>query len=227
MLPYPPPCGRRPVDIGNDSIGKPNYLDNPGWRWWWHPVIRSRRICELADGRDAFRRRHPEPDRSLRHGQSSWGGQDDTANIQNAVNNCPLGQVVSLLPGIFTIAEGNYVLLNKGITLRGAGAGVTTLQRTNGARLGSDVPGSNPSPIIIAGPQRYNNNDTSTALTADAVQGTNSVQVASTQGFSVGQIVLLDEASGAGWQPDAIWSNMQIWAAPDYRVVWQKHNPYY
>jgi hypothetical protein len=131
------------------------------------------------------------------------------------------------LPGIFTIAEGNYVLLNKGITLRGAGAGVTTLQRTNGARLESDVPGSNPSPIIIAGPQRYNNNDTSTALTADAVQGTNSVQVASTQGFSVGQIVLLDEASGAGSQTDAIWSNMQIWAAPDYRVVWQKHNPYY
>jgi hypothetical protein len=154
-------------------------------------------------------------------------GKDDTANIQNAVNNCPLGQVVSLLPGPFTIAEGNYVLLNKGITLRGAGAGVTTLQRANGARLGSDAPGSNPSPIIIAGPQRYNNNDISTALTVDAVQGTNSVQVASTAGFSVGQIVLLDEASGAGWQPDVIWSDMQIWAAPDYRVVWQKHNPYY
>ena len=42
-----------------------------------------------------------------------------------------------------------------------------------------------------------------TALTADAAQGSNSVQVASTAGFSVGQIVLLDEASGAGWQTDA------------------------
>src|SRR5262249_46988253 len=104
---------------------------------------------------------------------------------------------------------------------------VTTLQRTNGAKLGSVQPGSNPSPMIIAGPQRYNNNTTSTTLTADAAQGTNSVQVASTTGFSVGQIVLLDEASGAGWQPDVIWTSRQIWASPDYRVVWQKHNPYY
>jgi hypothetical protein len=155
------------------------------------------------------------------------GGRDDTANIQNAVNNCPLGQVVSLSAGTFTIAEGNFVLVNKGITLRGAGAGVTILQRTDGAKLGSYVPGSNPSPIIIAGPQRYNNNTTATRLTADAAQGTKSVQVASTAGFSVGQIVLLDEASGAGWQRDVVWTNMKIWAAPDYRVVWQKHNPYY
>jgi len=153
-------------------------------------------------------------------------GQDDTANIQNAVNKCLLGQVVSLSAGTFTIAEGHYVRLDKGITLRGAGAGVTILQRTDGAQLGSYVPGSHPSPMILAGPQRYNNSDTSTALTADAVQGTKSVQVASTARFSVGQIVLLDEVSGAGWQPDVIRSNMQIWAAPDYRVVWMKHNPW-
>jgi len=63
-------------------------------------------------------------------------GRDDTTNIQNAVNKCPLGQVVSLSAGIFTIAEGHYVLLDKGITLRGAGAGSTILQRTNGAQLG-------------------------------------------------------------------------------------------
>ena len=37
-------------------------------------------------------------------------GQDDTANIQNAVNKCLLGQVVSLSAGTFTIAEGHYVL---------------------------------------------------------------------------------------------------------------------
>jgi len=154
-------------------------------------------------------------------------GQDDTADIQNAINACPLGQVVSLSAGTFTIAEGNYVLLNKGITLRGAGAGVTTLQRTDGAQLGNYAPGSNPSPMIIVGPQRYGNAETATTLTADGAQGAYSVQVASTAGFSVGQIVLLDEASGAGWQPDVVWTNMQIWAAPDYRVVWQKHNPYY
>ena len=66
-----------------------------------------------------------------------------------------------------------------------------------------------------------------TTLTADGAAGSYSIDVASAAGFSVGQIVLLDEASGAGWQPDVIWTNRQIWASPDYRVVWQKHNPYY
>ena len=151
-------------------------------------------------------------------------GQDDTTNIQNAVNACPLGQVVSLAAGTFTIAEGKYVLVNKGITLRGAGPGVTILHRTDGARLGSYIPGSSPSPMIIVGPQRYNNDETATALTADAAQGMNSVQVTSTAGFSVGQIVLMDEASGAGWQTDPL-GRGQIWASPDFRVVWKKHNP--
>jgi hypothetical protein len=154
-------------------------------------------------------------------------GQDDTTNIQNAISACPLGQVVSLAAGTFIIAEGSYVLLNKGITLRGAGPGVTTLQRTNGAKLGSYIPGPNPSPMIIVGPQRYNNNVTAIALTADAAAGTNSVQAGDSTGFAVGQVVLLDEASGAGWQPDVLWTGKQIWASPDYRVVWQKHNPYY
>jgi len=154
------------------------------------------------------------------------GGADDTANIQNAINACPAGQVVNLSAGIFTIAEGNYVALNKGITLRGAGPGVTTLQRTNGAKLNSYIPGSNPSPMIVVGNNNVGN-DGSTTLTVDAAAGKNSVQVASTAGFSVGQIVLLDEASGAGWQPDVVWTNMKIWASSDYRVVYQKHNPFY
>jgi hypothetical protein len=151
-------------------------------------------------------------------------GQDDTTNIQSAINSCPVGQAVSLGAGSFTIAEGNFVLLNKGITLRGAGPGVTTLQRTNGAKVGSYQPGSSPSPMIIVGPQRWNNNTTSTTLTADAAAGTNSVAVANPSGFSVGQIVLLDEASGAGWRTDPQ-KRGQIWASPDFRVVWQKHNP--
>jgi hypothetical protein len=154
--------------------------------------------------------------------------QDDTTNIQNAIAACPLSEVVMLGAGAFTIAEGNYILLNKGITLRGAGPGATILQRTNGARLDSYTPGSKPSPIIIVGPQRWGTTaGVTTTLTADAAAGSNSLGVASTAGFSVGQIVLLDEASGASWQPDVIWTNEQIWASPDYRVVWQKHNPHY
>jgi hypothetical protein len=150
--------------------------------------------------------------------------QDDTVDIQNAINKCAVGQVVSLAAGTFTISEGHYVALNKGITLRGAGPGVTTLQRKDGATLGKYQPGSTPSPMIIVGPLRWNNNNVGTALTGDVAAGANTVTVASTAGFSVGQIVLLDEASGAGWQTD-VEGLGQIWAAPDYRVVWQKHNP--
>jgi hypothetical protein len=151
-------------------------------------------------------------------------GQDDTTNIQNAIRSCPNGQVVSLAAGTFTIAEGNYVLLNKGITLRGAGPGVTTLTRTGGATLNSYIPGSRPSSLIIVGPQLFNNGETATTLTADVAEGSYSVQVASTRGFSVGQFVLIDEASGASYQDDPLGYG-KIWAAPDFRVTWQKHNP--
>src|SRR4029453_1513309 len=46
------------------------------------------------------------------------GGRDDTTNIQNAINACPLGQVVRLSGGTFPVVAGNYILLNRGITLR-------------------------------------------------------------------------------------------------------------
>ena len=154
-------------------------------------------------------------------------GHDDTPGVQSAIARCPAGQVVKLSAGTFTIAEGNLILLNKGITLRGAGPGRTTLTRMDGAKRGTYVPGPRPSPMIIAGPLRYNNNEIATDLTADAAAGTNSVKVQRTAGFFIGQIVLLDEASGAGWQPDVIWPDRQIWASPDYRTVWQKHKPAY
>src|SRR5205085_6420532 len=49
------------------------------------------------------------------------GGQDDAANIQNAVNGCPTGQVVSLTSGTFTIGDCHQVFINKSVTVRGAG----------------------------------------------------------------------------------------------------------
>jgi hypothetical protein len=161
------------------------------------------------------------------------GMLDDTAQIQTAINACPLGQVVQLAAGTFLINSGNIVMVNKGITLRGAGPNQTTLQKTNGAApYPAPVSGPNPSPLIIVGTSRWSNtNDSSgaagsTSLTADAIKGSNAVTAASTTGFSVGQFVLLDEASGAGWQNDPEGSTRgQIWAAPDWRVIWQKHNP--
>jgi hypothetical protein len=72
-------------------------------------------------------------------------------------------------------------------------------------------------------------------LAADAAQGQTTIQVTSTTGFTVGSWVLIDEASGASWQPDPMnqWTGYgNVWAAPDWlsssgspatgRVLWSK-----
>src|ERR1700730_11843025 len=161
------------------------------------------------------------------------GGLDDTAQIQAAIKACPARQVVQLSAGTFIINNGNFVLVNQSITLRGAGPGQTILKKTDGAApFPAPALGPNPSPIVIVGPRIWVNVPVSSNvagsadLTADAVKGAYSVTVASTANFSAGQIVLLDEASGASWQTDPEGNGRgQIWAAPDWRVVWQKHNP--
>jgi hypothetical protein len=74
-----------------------------------------------------------------------------------------------------------------------------------------------------------------TAVTVDAAQGQTTIQVASTSNFSVGQWVLIDEASAAGWVADPLnqWTGYgSVWAAPDWlsaspspatgRVMWSK-----
>ncbi len=71
-------------------------------------------------------------------------GGDATATIQGAIDACPAGQVVQLSAGTYTINGGNYLLINKGITLRGAGPGQTTLQKTDGAKPGQEATGPNP-----------------------------------------------------------------------------------
>ena len=158
------------------------------------------------------------------------GDLDDTALIQAAINRCPAGEVVQLEAGTFIINSGNFLLINKGITLRGAGPGRTTLAKTNGAKPFQAAVSANPSPLIIIGPSRYSTTtDTSGVvasanLTADAEKGAHTITVTSAAGLSPGQIVLLDEASGASWQTDPQ-GRGRIWASPDRRVVWRKHSP--
>jgi hypothetical protein len=51
------------------------------------------------------------------------GGQDDFANIQNAINKCPAGQVVQLGAGAFTVRMADLpIQISTGIVLRGTGA---------------------------------------------------------------------------------------------------------
>ena len=166
------------------------------------------------------------PNRTQICAKVSPSGGDDTANIQAAVNSCPSGEVVQLSTGTFTIGDCHQVFINKAVTVRGAGPGTggTLVQRTNGARIG--VPnGSCMSPHFILGPNEFDNSlAANTNLMADAVARSNTIQVASTSGFLVGQIVLLDESSNLGWRPDWAFGG-QVWSEPDYRITFNGHNP--
>jgi hypothetical protein len=166
------------------------------------------------------------PTRTTVCATKSPSGGDDTSAIQAAIVACPAGQTVLLTAGTFTINSGNYLLINKGITLRGAGPGQTILQKTNGAKPDTEATGANASPIIIVGPSRWptSSGSVSATLTADALKGTYTATVNSAAGFAAGQVVLLDELSGATWQTDP-GGRGQILASSDWRVVWQRHNP--
>jgi hypothetical protein len=110
-------------------------------------------------------------------------------------------------------------LINKGITLRGAGVRTTTLQKTNqGEQEG----------ILVVGPHRWSKIDEASAvnLTTDAMQGAMSVTVANGAGFAPGQFVKLDEDdyTTATWMPmpARIGGNEPEVLATD-RLVWKLH----
>jgi hypothetical protein len=110
------------------------------------------------------------------------GALDATAGIQAAINGCPVGQVVKLSAGNFKINGTDPVTINKGIVLRGEGPQATKLLKTN----------SLANPLILIG-RRWLEEAQSVNLTANVAKGATSVQVASTAGFSVGQLVLVDQ----------------------------------
>jgi hypothetical protein len=168
------------------------------------------------------------------------GTGDDSAQINSQISQCAAGTVVQLAAGTFLMGQGKYIALNKGVALRGAGAGTTILKNPrNVFATSSSQAAADPIPIVIVGPGQWVNPDGDARctgptsyqtkymqlLSADGVQGSNSVSVANGSIFSAGQMVLLDETSGAGWQPDVAQISTSIWASPDYAVAWQLHNP--
>jgi hypothetical protein len=110
------------------------------------------------------------------------GVLDATAGIQAAIDACPVGQVVKLSAGIFRIDAAEPITIDKGIVLRGAGPGATKLLKTSLVA----------NPLILVG-ERWLVEADSVDLTADAPKEATSVHVTSTAGFSVGQLVLVDE----------------------------------
>ncbi|MBS2032167.1 MAG: hypothetical protein JST54_29985 [Deltaproteobacteria bacterium] len=151
--------------------------------------------------------------------------------------------MVQLGAGTFIVGTGNYIALSKPVVLRGAGAGVTILNKpdnqptTSSNNVNGNAADANPIAILGAGrwvgPDGDGRCSGLTAydttymqlLSSDGVKGSMTVTVADGSIFSAGQFVLLDENSGASWQPDVSGISTQIWASPSYDVAWQVHNP--
>lgn len=158
------------------------------------------------------------------------GSVDATPGIQSAISSCPLGQVVQLSAGTFLINGVNGLLIDKGITLRGAGPTETFLKRTNGAKERSYTP-QVAAPIIIVGPNRWpsTNENSAQNLISDGAKGSNSVTVANASGFAPGQFVVLDEdhLNTGSWQSlpnrSGAPTSVKIWGTD--RLVWQRHSP--
>ena len=167
-------------------------------------------------------------------------GIDDSTQINNTIVSCAVGSVVKLGAGTFTLGQGKYIAITRGVVLRGSGAGTTILKNPlNLPATQSSQSASDATPIVIVGPGRWVGMDGDSRgagltayqtahmqlLSADVSKDAMSVNVANASIFSAGQIVLLDENSGAGWQPDVAHISTSIWASPDYAVQWQLHNP--
>ena len=156
------------------------------------------------------------------------GSKDATNAINAALAACPAGSVVMLSSGTFLVNSGIVSIAKSDIVLRGAGAGVTKLIRTNGAKMGSYQPGA-AMPNVIVGASRWPHpdNSTSESLTADSANGTFQVTIANASGFVAGKKVLLDEETKGTWStlPDRSGkpTSTLIWKGD--RVVWQFHSP--
>jgi hypothetical protein len=108
------------------------------------------------------------------------GAGDATAAIQAALDGCPVGQVVMLSAGNFSIS--NTLKITKGIVLRGQGPTQTKLF----------IPVGTNAALILVGTQWFKFTQ-STNLASDAVKGSQSVVLATNPGLSVGEIVMVDQ----------------------------------
>lgn len=108
----------------------------------------------------------------------STGATDSEPAIKSAITAATSGQVVYLPAGTYRINDGLEIKKNN-ISLRGAGVGVTTL----------DYRGTSLAAIVVGADTDWPYATTGTALTVSAAKGATVLEVASTSGFTVGQIV--------------------------------------
>lgn len=116
---------------------------------------------------------------------------DNRPALQAAIDACPAGQAVQLEAGVYP--HTSYLLITRGITVRGRGRGRTVLVKTDGATAGV-LTSADENANIYGGPHRFPHWQTpGRALTADAVQGQRSVTVADASDLVPGQHVEVGE----------------------------------
>ena len=128
------------------------------------------------------------PTRTVIYKTLNPSGGDDTAAINAALTACPAGQVVQLGAGTFTVSSAITVKSNT--TLRGAGMGVTTIKGAAG--LGSGY---------IVGISGGSSFGTSLSITAGMTKGSTTITTSAAHGWSVGDIILIDQLNDAAGDP--------------------------
>jgi hypothetical protein len=113
------------------------------------------------------------------------------ATVNNAIQNCPAGQFVSLAAGHFTFSAS--LQLKSNVTVRGAGSNATFITFTgagggSGCSRGANVCFAG-SFVDMGSPQNVIN------WTAGYSKGTSVITVQSASGLSVGRVIHLDELS--------------------------------
>lgn len=117
----------------------------------------------------------------------SPSGGDDTTAIQTAITNCPSGQVVKLAAGTFSV--NSPIKMKSGVTVRGAGMGATTIKGAAGM-TGGYIIGTNGSSL-----------GTSISLSAGLNKGSTTITTSTAHGWSVGDIILIDQLNDASADP--------------------------
>lgn len=106
-------------------------------------------------------------------------------DIQDAIDDCPDGQVVMLAPGTFTVSS--TITLTRGVVLRGSGS--------MGAPTGTTITKTGGGTVLAIGTDRDQicYGGTGHALTADGTKGATTISVgAAAAEFSVGDLALID-----------------------------------
>jgi hypothetical protein len=146
----------------------------------------------------------PIPTASVAANVSPSGG-DDTAAIQAAINTVsalPLNS--SGLRGAVLLAPGNYRVSNtltiaaSGVVLRGSGSGTSSTTNT----IITMAPAATPYPLVVMGSSSASPSYVGTATTISdsyVPSGTNTINVVSTNGLSVGSTIMIVRPVTQSW----------------------------